>query len=74
MLNTAAQILTSGIYGIILGEMVTPLWTLGALFICIGTYLVQDGDLKDKKSWNSHENGSFATFILLNMHPAKNCQ
>ena len=54
MLNTAAQILTSGVYGIILGEMVTPIWTLGALFICIGTYLVQDGDLKDKKSWNNY--------------------
>ena len=50
MLNTAAQILTSGAYGILLGEMVDPMWALGALLICIGTYLVQNEDQKDKKA------------------------
>ena len=50
MLNTAAQIVTSGAYGILLGEMVDPMWALGALLICIGTYLVQNEDQKDKNA------------------------
>ena len=49
LLNTGANLITSGLFGYLLGESLSVMWIFGTALICIGTCLIQSESKHAKK-------------------------